>query len=110
MGERRVGPIRDSRHGFGDGEALRELLESAGLQDVRVRTEWRTIRFSDGATFARMNAMAIAGMSAAGKALADDERASVAAEIAGESADVLGRYTTAAGLEFKLGTNIASGR
>jgi hypothetical protein len=54
--------------------------------------------------------MALVGMSAAGKAMDDQERKRVADTITGESAPVLSSYSDGSGLAFELTTNLATAR
>jgi hypothetical protein len=100
----------DSRHSFGSVEALKTLLEDAGFQDVRVDTFSRDVRFADGALYARLNAMAVIGMSEKGKALTEVERSELAARIAADSHDTIERFTKNGEWVFPLSTNIATGR
>src|SRR5699024_8492706 len=67
IAERHLGPIVDQRHALGDDRELARLLEQAGFDEVRCRTVTKTLRFADAATFARLNAMALVGMSGAAK-------------------------------------------
>jgi ubiquinone/menaquinone biosynthesis C-methylase UbiE len=110
VAERHVGRIVDARHSFGHGDALGRLLESAGFEDVRVDTVSHDVRFGDGALFARLNAMAVIGMSEKGKALTDADRSELAVRIAADSQDTVARFTTNGELVFPLSTNIATGR
>ncbi len=110
MAERHLGPIADQRYSFGDAALLDALLRKAGFHDVRSRVLSRTIRFEDGPTFVRMNAMAFVGMSAAGNAMTDDERKRILEAIADDSAPVLRAYTDGSGLAFELSTNLATAR
>jgi ubiquinone/menaquinone biosynthesis C-methylase UbiE len=105
-----AGPISDVRHSFGDAGAIRSLLEAAGYADIRVERHERTIRFADGPTFIRMNAMAILGMSAAGKAMSEAERIETAGRVAEASAEVARRYADGGGVAFVLATNMAFAR
>jgi len=91
--ERHVGGIVDSRHSFGDADALKHLLVEAGFGGVRLGTLAHDVQFADGALFARLNAMAAIGMSDKGKALSEMERAELAGQIAGESQDVVAKAT-----------------
>jgi ubiquinone/menaquinone biosynthesis C-methylase UbiE len=93
IAERHVGPIVDSRHSFGDAGALRHVLVDAEFSDVNVETLAHDVQFADGALFARLNAMAVIGMSERGKALSDTERGVLAERIAEESGDVIGKAT-----------------
>src|SRR5262245_29781372 len=91
--ERHVGPIVDSRHSFGDTNALKQLLDEAGLSEVNVGTLAHDVKFADGGLFARLNAMAAIGMSEKGKAMSEAERVELAAQIAAESQDAIGKAT-----------------
>ena len=82
VAERHVGRIVDSRHSFGDGNALKSLLIDAGFSDVKVETLAHDVHFADGALFARLNAMAVIGMSEKGKAMNETERGELAGRIA----------------------------
>jgi ubiquinone/menaquinone biosynthesis C-methylase UbiE len=106
IAERRVGPIDDRRHGFGDARAIETLLREAGFGDVRSKTVSETVRFDDGAVFVRLNAMALVGMSAAAKGMGDEERQRVAAAIAEDSADVTASRADGEGLAFEISTNV----
>jgi ubiquinone/menaquinone biosynthesis C-methylase UbiE len=91
--ERHVGRIVDSRHSFGDSNALKHLLVEAGFGDVHVGTLAHDVQFADGALFARLNAMAVIGMSDKGKALSEAERGELAGQIADESQSAVARST-----------------
>lgn len=108
VAERHVGAVTDQRHAFGDPAALEALLIDAGFGDVRVIPVTRAIRFPDGAVFVRMNAMALIGMSAAGKSMGEQERAATAALIVEDSAEVLARYSGPDGLVFEISANVAT--
>ncbi len=110
VAERHLGGIADQRHSFGDGAALESLLRDAGFDEVRSTTVTRTMRFKDGAPFLRLNTMALVGMSAAGKDIADQERKRVVEEIVRESVPVLQPYGDGSGLAFELSTNLATAR
>lgn len=110
VAERHLGAIDDQRYSFGDAAALEALLRDAGFHDVRSRTISRTIRFTDGAPFLRLNTMALVGMSAAGKAMADAERKRVVEEVVSESSPLLQRYSDGSGLAFELSTNLATAK
>jgi ubiquinone/menaquinone biosynthesis C-methylase UbiE len=107
VAERHVGAVVDRRHGFGDATSLERLLADAGFRDVRVETISRTTRVADPAVFARMNAMALVGMSAAAGVMDDAKRAEVAAVIADDSRQVLTPYTDGEELVFEIGSNVA---
>ena len=108
VGERHLGPIVDQRHSFGDAAALEAVLREAGFRDVQSRTQAHTHRFEDGAPLLRMNAMALVGMSAAGKGMAPEERQRMAETIAAESAEAVRPFAGGPGLVFELRTNLAT--
>jgi ubiquinone/menaquinone biosynthesis C-methylase UbiE len=110
VAERHVGAIVDSRHSFGDGAALKSLLADAGFTDVRVDPFAHDVRFADGALYARLNAMAVIGMTDKGKKMNDAERGELAGRIAAESHDVIARFTKDGAFVFPLATNIATAR
>jgi SAM-dependent methyltransferase len=110
VGERRLGAIADQRYSLGDAGALEKLLRDAGLHDVELHRISRTIRFEDGGIFVRMNAMALVGMSDAGKTMTADERKRAVDALVDESNPVLRSYSDGAGLAFELSTNLAVGR
>jgi ubiquinone/menaquinone biosynthesis C-methylase UbiE len=107
IAERHLGAIADQRYSFGDATALEALLRDAGFQEVQIKTLSRTMHFEEGASFLRLNTMALVGMSAAGKAMSDEERKRVLEIIARESALVLQSYSDRSGLAFALSTNLA---
>jgi ubiquinone/menaquinone biosynthesis C-methylase UbiE len=110
VAERHAGAIVDRRHGFGDAAALEAVLREVGFRDVQSTKLTRTIRFSDGAVFVRLNAMALVGMTQNAKTMSDDERERMVASIAADSGGVLKRYTDASGLAFEVSTNLATAR
>lgn len=110
VAERHLGAIADQRYSFGDAAALEALLRDAGFHEVRSRTISRTIQFTDGAPFLRLNTMALVGMSASGKEMGDQERKRVVEEIVRESASTLQPYSDGSGLAFELSTNLATAR
>lgn len=110
LGERHVGPIVDQRHAYGDGAALVALLTEAGIAEVTVQTVSKTLRFADGMVFARMNAIALVGMSTAAATMDEPARAAAAAAIAADSADVVAAFSDTNGLAFDLPSNVATGR
>lgn len=93
IAERHIGPIADSRHSFGDPDAVKQLLVDAGFNRVDVRTVARDVRFADGALFARLNAMAVIGMTDKGKTMSETERGQLAGRIAEESRELIGKAT-----------------
>lgn len=108
VAERHVGPIVDSRHSFGDGNALKRLMVDAGFSHVDVKTHAHDVPFADGALFARLNAMAVIGMSDKGKAMSEAERGELAGRIAAESGDAIARATSNGRFVLPLTTNIAT--
>lgn len=91
--ERHVGPTADVRHSFGDAGMLTQVLVDAGFKDVNTDTVTREVQFADGSLFARLNAMALIGMSDRGKAMSEAERGELAGQIAVESHDLIARDT-----------------
>ena len=87
--ERHVGPVVDSRHSFGKGNALKELLVEAEFSDVHVGTLAHDVQFADGGLFARLNAMAAIGMSERGKAMSEAERGELAGQVVTESQEIV---------------------
>jgi len=110
VAERHVGRIADSRHSFGDANALKALLTGAGFSDVTVDTHAHDVQFADGTLFARLNAMAVIGMSEKGRAMSEAERGELAGQVAAESQDLIARGTTNGMFQLPLATNIAIGR
>ena len=108
--EQHVGPIADSRHSFGDADAMRRVLVEGGFKDIEVTTFAHDVQFPDGALFVRLNAMAAIGMSEKGKALGEAERGELAGRIAAESQDLISAATTNGMFVIPLATLIATGR
>jgi SAM-dependent methyltransferase len=110
VAEGQLGPTSDLRHSFGDAGALEALLRDAGFVEVRSKVVARTICFEDPAVFVRLNAMALISMSAAAKAMDDEERERAVATIARDSAGAAQPYTDEKGLAFELITNVTTAR
>ena len=110
IAERHVGKIVDMRHSFGTPDHVKALLADAGFHDVRVDTFSHDVRFDDGALYARLNAMAVIGMSEKGKTLNEAERSELAARIAADSQGAITRSTKNGALVIPLTTNIATAR
>jgi ubiquinone/menaquinone biosynthesis C-methylase UbiE len=108
VAERHVGPIRDSRHSFGNPEELRTLLADNGFDNVAVDTFTHDVRFADGNLFANLNAMAVIGMTETGKTLSETERGELARQIVAESREVISRYMQNGELVVPLSSNIAT--
>lgn len=109
IAEHHLGPVTDRRHCFGESGPLEAVLRDAGFRDVQSKTFTRTIRFADGSVFVRLNAMALVGMSQAGKTMSDDERQRLVQVITQDSEDVRRQYTDDKGLAFEISSNIARG-
>jgi len=107
VAERRLGAVVDQRHSFGDANAIGRLLADAGFRAIQVGTVSRTIRIGDGTVFLKLNAMAIVGMSATGKAMSQEQRTQVTAAITNESVDATQPYLDGTELVFDLLSTIA---
>ena len=110
VAERHVGTIVDSRHSLGDADTLKALLVDGGFREVSVETVSHDVSFADGALFARLNAMAVIGMSEKGKGLSEASRGAVAGQIAADSQAVIDRCAKNGAFVFTLSTNIAVAR
>ena len=111
VAERHVGPISDQRHSLGDAAAIRTLLADGGFRTIHVETVVRRIRMSSSPdVFARLNAMAVVGMSAAAKTMTDEQRAEVIAAVSADSVEALQSYREGDDLVFDIGSNIAVAR
>ena len=110
VAEQHTGAIVDSRHSLGSSDALGALLVDNGFQDVHVDAFTHDVRFSDGGLFARLNAMAVIGMTDTGKAMDESAQAQLAGRIAAESREVIARFTKDGEFVFSLTTNIATAR
>jgi hypothetical protein len=108
VAERHVGRIADARHSFGDATALKNLLAESGFRHVNVQTVTHDVQFADGALFARLNAMAVIGMSEKGKSMNEAQRGELAGRIAAESQDVIAKATKNGTFVLPLSTNIAT--
>jgi ubiquinone/menaquinone biosynthesis C-methylase UbiE len=108
VAERHLGSIVDQRYSFGEAIKLEDLLRNAGFHDVRLKTLSSSIRFDDGGSFVRMNSMAFVAMSAAAKAMSDEERKRVIEAIGRDSAPVLRSYSHGLELAFELSANLAT--
>lgn len=108
VAERHVGRIVDSRHSFGSADALTRLLVDAGFSEVNTGTLAHDVQFADGALFARLNAMAVIGMSEQGQAMSEAERGELAGQIVTESQDVIAKATKSGMFVLPLTTIIAT--
>jgi ubiquinone/menaquinone biosynthesis C-methylase UbiE len=109
IAERHLGPIADRRHCFGDPEALEALLREGEFDAVRSRIVSHTVRFTDGGVFARLNALALVGMSQGGKDLTDPRRNELVEAITADSAGLLLAHTDERGFTYELRAVIATG-
>jgi SAM-dependent methyltransferase len=110
VAERHLGAIADNRYSFGDAALIEALFREAGFHDIRSKTISRTIRFNDDAPLLRLNTMALVGMSAAGKAMSDEERKVVVDAIVSDCEPVLQPYTNGSELAFEAGTNLVTAK
>jgi ubiquinone/menaquinone biosynthesis C-methylase UbiE len=103
VAERHLGPSRDTRMSFGDGEALRVLLVEAGFVDVRVEVVTRVDPAPD--ALVRPNVMAM-GFDLA--ALSAEERELRLAAIELEIAPVVARYRDDRGFAAPMRANLVT--
>lgn len=108
VAERHLGPIVDPRYSSGDAASIEALLTRAGFDNVRFRVLSRTIRFEQGMPFVRMNAMAFVGVSAAGKAMGEEERNAMVEKIVSDSIPVLKAWSDGEALIFEATTNLVT--
>ena len=106
IAESHLGNIVDQRHGFGDTAALEQLLRDAGFREVRSRIISRIMRFEPDTWLLRGNAMALVGMSLAGKAMDQEEKRRVVDSIVSDSERVREQYSDGSELAFELSTNL----
>jgi ubiquinone/menaquinone biosynthesis C-methylase UbiE len=109
VAERHVGAIVDQRHSLGDAAEIRSLLADGGFRAIHIETVVRRIRIG-GEIFARLNAMAVVGMSAAAKRMNDEQRAAAIAAVTAESIAALQPYLEGDDLVFDIGSNLAVAR
>jgi ubiquinone/menaquinone biosynthesis C-methylase UbiE len=110
IAERHLGPIDDRRHSLGKPGPIEAVLGESGFHDVRSKQYVRTVRFTDGFVFVRLNAMALIAMSAASGALDEAARQRVIATISQDSAELIRLHTNEAGFAFEIGTNVVLAR
>lgn len=110
IAERHLGPVVDQRHAFGDATAFAALLVDAGFHDVSVTPRIRSHHFPEGATFLRLNTMALVGMSGGSKSMDDDQRAKMVSAIMKDSAGHVQRYLAGNALVFEISSNVATAR
>ena len=108
IAERLLGSFVDQRFARGaEGEIVR-LLRDAGFAEVRSREVVKKVRFEEPATFARLNAMALVGMSGAAKRLGEADRHAAVEEIAERSLDVFGGYAEGEAIAFDTAANVVT--
>lgn len=105
IAERHLGPITDQRHSFGDSAPLEALLSDAGFHEVR---SGAIMRFDANTWLLHGNAMALVGMSAAGRSMDEEQRKLVVDAIVIESEPVRQRYTDGSLIAFELSTNLVT--
>lgn len=106
IAERHLGPISDRRLSLGNPDPLEDALREAGFHDVRSQQLALSIRFDDGFTFVRLNAMALVSMSAASATLGDEHRQRLVAAITRDSAELVRLHTDQSGFVYEIGTNV----
>ena len=99
-----------SRHSFGDIDALRTLLADGGFRDTSAGPFSHDVLFPDGALYARLNAIAVIGITEKGKTMNEPERGEMAARIRADSQPLVDRRTVGGTFVFRLETNIALAR
>ena len=107
VAEHHLGPIADQRYNF-DEAALEAFVRDAGFNNIGVKTTSRSIHFDDGEQFVRLNSMAFVGMSAAGKAMDEQQRREAVDAIVTDSAAVLKSHSKGSAVDFELRTNVAT--
>ncbi len=108
LAQKELGPFTDSRHSFGDAKVIKDLLVSAGFGEVTVQTFSHDVHVTgDSPAFARLNAMAVAGMSPDTKGMDDQQKNAIVSRLVEKSLDILARYSKGGTLIFSLATNIA---
>ena len=108
--ESHAGPNDDRRHSLGEPGPIEPVLREAGFQDIRSKRFSRTLRFTDGTVFLRLNAMALVGRSAASASLDDEAPQRLVATITADSADLVRRHPDEAGFAYEIGTNVVLAR
>jgi len=93
---------------FGDRAdvELARLVSEAGFDDVRTRKAEKAVRFAEPAAFARLNAMALIGMSGAAKSLGEADRERAIATIAQETLNLAAGYSKGGELVFHTVSNV----
>ncbi len=110
IAERHLGAVADQRHSFSDAATLEAVLRDAGLREVQSRTISRIVRCDADTWILRGNAMALVGMSAAGKSMNEQERKDAVQAIVSESEPVRERYRNGSEVAFEVSSNLATAR
>lgn len=110
IAERRLGPVIDRRHAFGDERLMRQGLENAGFQDVEVTTVTRRVTFPDPGVFLQLNSRALLGMSPRTAALSESDKALLVLELVEDSVEAARMHITDDGLTFTIGSVLATAR
>jgi ubiquinone/menaquinone biosynthesis C-methylase UbiE len=110
IAERRLGPIVDRRHVFGEALPMRQLLETAGFRNIEIETVTRRVTFPDPGSFLYLNSRALVGMSLRASTLSERSKHQLLEQLVSESADAARVHTTADGLTFPIGSLVATGR
>jgi ubiquinone/menaquinone biosynthesis C-methylase UbiE len=110
VAERLLGPTADTRHSLGDGNVLAQLLTDAGFRDAHVETVRGVVSGIDGPTYARLNTMAIVGMSPHAKTLPEAERAALTDQVVTDSLAIIRNFTREGVFEFEVAANMATAR
>jgi len=110
IAENHLGEIADQRHSFGDAAALGKLLDEAGFVEVRSRIISRIMHFDADTWLLRGNAMALVGMSIAGKVMDETEKRRIVDTIVSESERVRDQYRDGSEIAFELSINLATAK
>ena len=108
IAERLLGSVVDQRFALGVEDELVRLLRDAGLGEVRSRKVVKTVRFEEPAALARLNAMALVGMSGAARRLDDAGRDSLVGQIAERSLEVMRTYAEGDAIAFDTAANMVT--
>lgn len=104
VAERRLGPIEDRRHSYGDIAAIEALLTHAGFAKLASTTISRTITIPEGRTFIGMNAMALVAMAG----VTPESRVETAKKVVDDSEPIFEKYASGEAAVFEVSTNIVS--
>jgi SAM-dependent methyltransferase len=104
---RRLGPIHDQRHSYGDPTAISTLLRGAGFRNPQVEILTRALHFPDGEILVRLNAMALLSMSGAGKALSEDDRMELVGTLVREGWEAVAPFRDGVALTFDIASTVA---